>query len=253
MTILVGGVSELFQGDLDFGRRVVAQLADGQLAEATSDEVLVEDLHYGAVAIAQRLEDLRPSLLVVVGAEARGRPPGTLHRRRVVAQGLEPAQLRDIIADAVVGYVGIDLLTEVAEGLGALPPRTVAIELEPALSEMSETMSPAADRLLPTAVSMIHTEVSRGPLLELADQVRERMVGGRLGSSPLTDAVTDVLSALSVLDARGEWAGTFAHKERLRNAIAAQAASPEADHLDWAQWWGLIEEIDRLGRLEIVE
>ena len=79
MTILVGGVGQLYQGDLDLGRRAVERLRQEHLAAG----VLVEDLHYGAVAVAQRLRDVAPDALVVVGAEVHGRTPGTVERRRV--------------------------------------------------------------------------------------------------------------------------------------------------------------------------
>ena len=66
MQILVGGVGELYQGDLDLGRRAVERLGTEDLGPG----VLVEELHYGAVAVAQRLEDLRPDLLILIGAVA---------------------------------------------------------------------------------------------------------------------------------------------------------------------------------------
>lgn len=257
MTIFVGGVSELFQGDLDFGRRVVdallAEPAGADLASVVSDEVLVEDLHYGAVTITQRLQEVRPSLLVVVGAESRERPPGTLHRRRVRPQLLAPAAVRDVVADAVVGYVGIDLLVQVADGFGALPPRTVAIELEPVTTAMSEELSPAGEAALPRALALVRAEVRRGPLLELADQVRDRMAEHPLSRCEAVDAVTALLAALATLDEHGRWAGAFALRDRMRQAIAAGSSSPDMAHLDWAQWWGLLEEIDRLAPAELAD
>lgn len=251
MAILVGGVSELFQADLDFGRRVIEELGAQPWDSDGVGEVLVEDLHYGAVAVAQRLEDVRPGLFVVVGAQARGRPPGTVHRRRVRPQRLEAGRLRDIIADAVTGYVGIDLVTQVAEGLGTLPPRTVAVELEPVSTETSVTMSAAAEDALATAVAIVRTEVRRGPLLELAGRVRSRLAEQRLDPSPVTAAVTALLAGLATVDDQGDWGGTSRHAEQLRRAIATRAASPGTDHLDWAQWWGLVEEIDRLDGVEV--
>ncbi|MGH9281391.1 MAG: hypothetical protein ACRD0S_00475, partial [Acidimicrobiales bacterium] len=74
VAVLVGGVGELYQGDLDLGRVAVERLAQ----EALGDHVAVEDLHYGAVAVAQRLEELRPAHLVLVGGVARDRAPGTV-------------------------------------------------------------------------------------------------------------------------------------------------------------------------------
>ncbi|MBA3798713.1 MAG: hypothetical protein H0X18_06375, partial [Geodermatophilaceae bacterium] len=79
VAVLVGGVSELFQHDLDLGRLAVERLQDEDLGQG----VVVEELHYGAVAVAQRLEDLRPAALVLISAVRRGRPPGTVQRRRV--------------------------------------------------------------------------------------------------------------------------------------------------------------------------
>ncbi|HVM13553.1 MAG TPA: hypothetical protein VM287_04395, partial [Egibacteraceae bacterium] len=64
VSVLVGGVYELFQGDLDLGRLAVERLRE----EGLGAGVLAEDLHYGAVAVVQRLEELRPDAFVVVTA-----------------------------------------------------------------------------------------------------------------------------------------------------------------------------------------
>lgn len=152
--ILVGGVAELFQGDLDLGRRAVETLAREDLGPG----VLVEELSYGAVAVAQRLEDLRPQKLVLVGAIARGRPPGTVERRAVAAP--LPADVAQIaIGDAIVGYVSIDLVVEVAQALGALPPDAVTIEVEPASIDVGEILSPEAEAGLGRALDLVRDEV----------------------------------------------------------------------------------------------
>ncbi len=156
MTILVGGVGELYQGDLDFGRRMVERLESEELGA----DVVVEDLHYGAVAVAQRLEDLRPATLVLVGAAERGRQPGTLERRVVERPERTPAELQAFVGDAITGYVTIDLVVEVAAGLDALPTSTVAIELEPVLEGPSEEISPEAEAALEQAVELVHAAIS---------------------------------------------------------------------------------------------
>ena len=153
--ILVGGVAELYQGDLDLGRRAVEALT----AEELGDGVLVEELSYGAVAVAQRLEELRPRALVLVGAAARGREPGAVERRVVGAEPLPPAQAQLAVGDAVTGYVSIDLLVGVAQALGALPPVAVSIEVEPAATEVSEALSPAAEAGLSAALDLVRAEV----------------------------------------------------------------------------------------------
>lgn len=153
--ILVGGVGELFQGDLDLGRHAVERLA----GEDLGPDVLVEELHYGAVAVAQRLEDLRPDALILVGAVAGGRRPGAVERREYEPRLSGAAQVQRAIGDAVTGYVGIDLVLEVAAGLGALPPRAVAIEIEPALTESSVELSPEGEAALEEALALVREEV----------------------------------------------------------------------------------------------
>lgn len=154
--ILVGGVGELYQGDLDLGRRAAARLAEEDLG----DGVVVEDLSYGAVAVTQRLEDLRPDALVLVAAHRRGRAPGTVERRETRPSALSPAELQLAVGDAVTGYVTIDLLVEVATALGALPAPTVSIEVEPASVAPSEELSAEARAGLEDALGLVRAEVA---------------------------------------------------------------------------------------------
>ena len=153
--VLVGGVGELYQGDLDLGRRAIERLA----AEDLGPGVLVEELHYGAVAVAQRLEDLRPDMLILVGAVVSGRPPGTVVRRVVEQASRAAADVQQAIGDAVTGYVGIDLVIEVAAGLGALPERTIAIEVEPASVESSEELSTEGAASLERVLELVREEL----------------------------------------------------------------------------------------------
>lgn len=154
--ILVGGVAELFQGDLDLGRRAVGRLA----AEGLGDGVIVEELSYGAVAVAQHLEDLRPEALVLVAGHPRGRPPGTVERREVGPSEQTPAELQLAVGDAVTGYVTIDLLIDVSHAFGVLPARTVCFEVEPASVRPSEDLTPEAEAGLEEALALVRAEVA---------------------------------------------------------------------------------------------
>ena len=153
--ILVGGVAELYQGDLDLGRRAVGRLEDEDLGA----DVVVEDLSYGAVAVVQRLEELRPDALVLVAAQARGRRPGAVERREVQPLDLPPEEIQLAVGDAVTGYVTVDLLMEVAAALGALPVRTVCIEVEPASVRPSEELTPEARAGLDDALELVRAEI----------------------------------------------------------------------------------------------
>ncbi|WP_100498149.1 hypothetical protein [Geodermatophilus chilensis] len=246
MTVLVGGVSELFQGDLDLGRLAAERLA----AEGLGPDVLVEDLHYGAVAVAQRLEDLRPDSLVLVAAVRRGRAPGTVERRRIDPPQLAPDDLQAAVGNAVVGYVHVDLVVDVAAGLRVLPGRTVTVEVEPEEVDPGEGLSPSAAAGLGAALAIVRDEVRRAPLLRLADELRTLLEGYRLGDSASLRALHALLDELVRLDRDGRWGATFRLRDRLRLGIAAGASSEGMDHRDWGLWWALIEELDRLEALE---
>ena len=242
MTVLVGGVYQLYQGDLDLGRVAVGRLSQAGLGPG----VYVEELAYGAVAVVQRLEDLRPGALVLVGAAERGREPGSVERRRHEPVDLGPEQAQVAVGEAVVGYVSLDLLLEVASGLCALPKRTVAIEAEPASREPSEELSPPAKAALERALELVREEVRRLPLLELADELRELLGPRAQEPAGALCALHDLLDELESVDREGRWGQTFALRERLRREIAAGHTPEGMSALDWGLWWALVEELDRL-------
>jgi hydrogenase maturation protease len=246
VTVLVGGVGQLYQGDLDLGRLAAERLA----GEALGPDVLVEDLHYGGVAVAQRLQDLRPRALVLVGAVTRDRPPGMVERRRIRDLRLPPEQVQRAVADAVTGHVTLDLVIEVAAGFGALPARTTAVEVEPGRVEPTERLSLNAGRALESAIGLVRAEVRRIPLLELADELRTRSQDAPLEPAPAVDTLRDLLGELARLEERGRWGTTFALRDQLRRQIADGQTGFGMDHLDWGLWWALIEELDRLQPLE---
>ncbi len=245
---LVGGVGQLYQGDLDLGRRAVERLASEQLAP----RVLVEDLHYGAVAVTQLLEDLQPGALILVGAERRGRPPGTVERRRIHPREVEVAVARNAVGDAVTGYVSIDLVVDVAGALGALPARTVAVEVEPAQTDPGEVLSEVAQAGLEEALERVRAELRRLPLFELSDQLRALVGDGHLAPTPAVEALERLLAEIAVLEREGRWGRAFTERDRLRMRIGDGETGEGMDHRDWALWWALIEELDRLQGIEAV-
>ena len=151
---MIAGVAQLYQGDLDLGR-----IAVERLAELECDDIVVEELSYGAVAAAQRLEELAPERLILVSAVARGRPAGTVERRRAAPVELTPEEVQRSVADAVTGYVHVDLVLDVAHGLGVLPADTVVVEVEPAVLEPSVGLSPVAERALEEALALVRASV----------------------------------------------------------------------------------------------
>lgn len=153
--IVVGGVGHLYLGDLDVGRHVVERLAQAD----PGPDVVVEDLWFGALAVAQRLDEMHPDALVLVGAVERGRRPGSVERRVVADLALSPEEVQGALHDAGTGYVAVELVVEVAWALGALPPRTVVIEVEPQRTEPSEALTPAGARGRDAALAAVHREL----------------------------------------------------------------------------------------------
>ena len=156
--IVVGGVGQLWQGDLDVGRRAAERLA-AELDDR--DDVSVEDFYYGAVAVAQRLEELQPDALVLVGAVARGRPAGTVEVRTLEDFDTDGDEAQLAVMDAVTGYVAIDLLLQVGTGLGALPLVTTVVEIEPACVDPGDRLSPEVGYAFEAALDATRAEVAR--------------------------------------------------------------------------------------------
>lgn len=246
MTVLVGGVGELFQTDLDVGRRAVELLAGEQLGTG----VFVEELHYGAVAVAQRLDELGPEWLLLIGAVEWGGAPGAVRRRVMRDLAPAPDDVQAAVRDAAVGYVDIPLLLDVCAGFGALPSRTVLLEVQPARTGSGDELSEEVQASLPELCRLVRAELAHRPLLEVVAHLRERCAGDRLEPGPALTTLRELLDELDRFDDTGRWGATFARRDRLRLQIAESHTSESMEHLDWALWWALIEELDRLQPLD---
>jgi hypothetical protein len=211
-------------------------------------DVVVEDLQYGAVAVSQRLEEVAPRRLLLVGAEQRGRPAGTVERRYVPEPPMEGAQRA--VEQAVTGYVSIDITVRVLAALGVLPATTVTIEFEPETVQPSERLSATAERALEEVVGLAETEARRAPLFSLGEDLEAMISSKGMDGSPALEALQELLGELRLLKDQGRWGRTFVLRDRLRLAIARGATSERMDRMDWGLWWALLEELDRLQKAE---
>jgi len=127
--ILVGGVGYSLLRDMSFGPLLVERLR----SEAWPDQVEIQDLSYGPVAVVQWLQDEpgRFQRAIMIGAVERGREPGTLTRYEWEPPRLSADEIQDRVSEAVTGVIGLENLLIIADYFGALPAQTSVIELEP--------------------------------------------------------------------------------------------------------------------------
>ena len=247
MRIVVGGVSQLYQGDLDLGRHAVESLS----SVGWSLDVVVEDFHYGAVAVSQRLDDLRPDALILVGAEERERPPGTIQRSRVDQTVPDVAQARESVEAAVTGYVTIDLIIDVIKAFGSAPGRIVVFEVEPKITGPSSEMSEEAVEALGVVIGALSKEVELTPLFILCDDLRRAFSDHHLDESSSVRSLMAMLAQLDIVEEGGAWGKVFSLRDRLRLEISRGETSDNMSHLDWSLWWSLIEELDRIQKQDV--
>lgn len=129
--------------DLDFGRQVIDCLQ--QLDWPAG--VVVESLPCSGALMLDRLLELRPSKVVLLGAVARGDDPGTLRRYL----------LREMVG------VDLDQTLAFARLWGGLPADTVVIEVEPDELELGFGFSDALAGCFDPIIAMVREELASVP------------------------------------------------------------------------------------------
>lgn len=176
MRTVIGGVGYRFLRDHSFG----VDIADELAVSARPPQLLVEDLSYGPVAVAQWFQAesaLQPiDRAVMIGAVERGRNPGTLSVYQWDRQLPEAARIQECIVEAVTGIILLDNTLIVCEWMKALPCETIIIEVEPLEhahgSGLSRRVAAAArvakriafDLALPSGATHLSTDLALRPL-----------------------------------------------------------------------------------------
>ena len=157
---LVGGVGYTNLRDRSIGPLLIERLRD----RTWPPEVVVEDVSYGPIDVLFKLQ-AEPAgfrLGVFVSAVARGRPEGTVERYTWQAVTLSVDELQERIAEAVTGVVSLENLLHILSHFGALPARTVVIEVEPEVEERwGPDLSASGRAALDRAEALIADELAR--------------------------------------------------------------------------------------------
>lgn len=156
---LIGGVGLPWLRDLDFGTNWLARAA----SLAWPDGVVLEDLSYSAHRVMHRLEELRPTRLVLLGCMPRGTGPAGTIRRYALSElpELDPVEVHERLGEAVGGVVDLDHLLAVCRHWDALPSDTVIIEVEPAEHEFGWGFSQPVEDAVEQVLTMVRREVAR--------------------------------------------------------------------------------------------
>ena len=161
--VLIGGVGYTNLRDRSIGPLLIERLQE----RAWPADVVVEDVSYGPIDVLFKLQ-AEPSdfrLGVFVSAVARGRLEGTVERYVWHAPTPPVEELEERISEEVTGVVSLENLLQILRYFGALPARTVVIEMEPEAEEgWGPELSEAGRAALARVEALVLDEVaaSRG-------------------------------------------------------------------------------------------
>ncbi len=136
--VLVGGVGYRNLRDHSLGPWFT-----DEFAWRSGDGVEIEDVSYHPVGLSQNLTDRKPyDRVVLVGAVARGRPPGTVQAYRWSGELPPPEEIQARVAEAVTGVISLDNVLTVVGAFGGFPDDVRVVEVEPADEGWGEGFSP---------------------------------------------------------------------------------------------------------------
>ena len=157
--ILVGGIGLPWLRDLDYGTQWVNRVLDNDWPE----HVIVEDLSYAAHRVLHRLQEVRPSKVVLVGCMPRGiGPPGTIRRYDLDLTPPPDEEVHERLTEAATGIIDLDHTLAVVRYYGEFPEDTVVIEVEPDDDSFGLGFSDAVEATVDKVLDLVKAEVTAG-------------------------------------------------------------------------------------------
>ncbi len=154
--VLVGGIGLPWLRDLDFGTQFIRRVEHLDWPE----EVVVEDLSYAAHRVLDRLQELLPAKVVLVGAMPREiDPPGTIRRYPLDLKPPPDDEVQERLAEAAGGIIDLDHTLAVCRYWKAFPEDTVVIEVEPADRAFGLGFSEEVEASVDAILAMVREEV----------------------------------------------------------------------------------------------
>ncbi len=155
--ILVGGIGLPWLRDLDYGTQWVNRV----LHEDWPEHVLVEDMSYAAHRVLHRLQEVRPSKVVLVGCMPRRvDPPGTIRRYDLDLTPPPDEEVHERLTEAATGIIDLDHTLAVVRYYKEFPDDTVVIEVEPEDDTFGLGFSDAVEATVDEVLALVRAEVA---------------------------------------------------------------------------------------------
>ena len=161
--IVVGGIGLPWLRDLDYGTQFIRRIE----GETWPKGVYIEDLSFAGHRVLDRLMELRPHKVILVGAMPRDVDPAGTIRRYPLDPDLpqEPdADLQERLAEAASGIIDLDHTLAIVRWGKGFPADTVVIEVEPGDRSFGLGFSDEVEATVDQVLALIREEVSKPPL-----------------------------------------------------------------------------------------
>ncbi len=153
---LVGGIGLPWLRDLDYGTQWVNRVAGLDWPV----HVIVEDMSYAAHRVLHRLQEVRPSKVVLVGCMPRREdPPGTIRHYDLDLTPPSDEEVHQRLSEAASGIIDLDHTLAVARYYGEFPQDTVVIEVEPEDDTFGLGFSDVVEATVDKVLALVRTEV----------------------------------------------------------------------------------------------
>ena len=153
---LVGGIGLPWLRDLDYGTQWVNRVAH----HSWPDHVLIEDMSYAAHRVLDRLQEIRPSKVILVGCMPRREDsPGTIRRYKLDLTPPDDEEVHERLSEAATGIIDLDHTLAVARYYRQFPDDTVVIEVEPADDSFGLGFSDAVEATVDEVLELVRREL----------------------------------------------------------------------------------------------
>ena len=153
---LIGGVGLPWLRDLDYGTQWINRNAHHDWP----DRVIIEDMSYAAHRVLDRLKELRPSKVILVGCMPRHEdPPGTIRRYDLDLTPPSDEEVQERLGDSATGIIDLDHTLAIARYYRQFPDDTIVIEVEPEDDTFGLGFSDAVEATVDDVLELVRKEL----------------------------------------------------------------------------------------------